>query len=304
MKTKKLRAAVLALAVTATTILFAGCGASTGSDTSQAATPTAENISGSITAAGSTALQPLADAASKKFTDKNPDATITVQGGGSGTGLSQIASGSIDIGDSDLAAEEKLSADQAKALVDHKVCVVAFGTIINSKVTGVDNLTKKQLQDIFTGKIKNWKDVGGNDLEIHVVNRPASSGTRATFKKYALDGMDEVQGVGLTEDSSGAVLKTVQTTDGSISYLASSYLWVSSNDVTGIKVLKLDGVEMKSDTVSSGKYPIWSYEHMYTKGEASGLTKAFIDYLMNDKDAKTIMKDKGYIAIADMKTSR
>lgn len=302
MKVKKLKVAVIAITVAITAGLLVGCGTKTASDNNGTVTPT-EKISGTITAAGSTALQPLADAASKKFQGKNADATVSVQGGGSGTGLSQIAAGSIDIGNSDLFAEEKLTADQAKTLVDHKVCVVGFGTVVNSKVK-IDNLTKKQLQDIFTGKIKNWKEVQGPDVAIQVVNRPASSGTRATFKKYALDGVDEVQGVALTEDSSAAVLKTVQSTDGAISYLASSYLWVSGSDLSGINTVKLDGVEMTKDTVKSGKYPIWAYEHMYTKGEPTGLTKAFLDYMMKDNDVKTIMNDKGYVSIADMKATR
>lgn len=302
MKVKKIRVAVIALTVALTAGLLVGCGTKAGSDNTTETAPT-EKISGTITAAGSSALQPLADSAAKKFQDKNPDATVTVQAGGSGVGLSQIAAGTIDIGDSDLAAEEKLTADQAKTLVDHKVCVVAFGTVVNNGVK-VDNLTKKQLQDIFTGKITNWKEVQGPDLKIQVVNRPASSGTRATFKKYALDGVDEVQGLALTEDSSAAVLKTVQSTPGSISYLASSYLWVSGSDLSGIKTVKLDGVEMTKDTVKDGKYPIWAYEHMYTKGEPSGLTKAFLDYMMKDNDVKTIMNNKGYVSIADMKTSR
>ncbi|HBM75368.1 MAG TPA: phosphate-binding protein, partial [Clostridiaceae bacterium] len=151
--------------------------------------------------------------------------------------------------------------------------------------------TKQQLVDIFTGKVTNWKDVGGDDMKIVVVNRPTSSGTRATFKKYALDGKEETVGKALTEDSSGTVLKAVADTEGAVSYLALSYI----ND-SSIKALKLDGVEPTAENITSGKYPIWSYEHMYTKGAAEGVAKAFIDYMMGD-EVEPLVEKLGYIPI-------
>jgi phosphate transport system substrate-binding protein len=255
-------------------------------------------VSGSITAAGSSALQPLVEQAADQFMQNDSNAKISVQAGGSGTGLAQIAQGSIDIGDSDLFASEKLTSAQAAGLVDHKVCVVGFATVVNPGVT-VDNLTKQQLQQIFTGKITNWKDVGGSDQQITVINRPTSSGTRATFKKYALDGMEEAQGLALTQDSSGAVAKAVSGTPGSISYLALSF--ASSNKT--VKMLKLDGVDPTNDNIISGQYPIWSYEHMYTKGDPQGLAKAFIGYMMSDQ-VKPLIQQLGYIDTSDMKVSR
>ena len=256
-----------------------------------------EQVSGSATAVGSTALQPLAEGASKLFMDKNKNAKVQVQGGGSGTGLTQVQSGGADIGNSDIYAEEKLTADQAKELVDHQVCVVGFATVVNPKIK-VDNLTKQQLVDIFTGKITNWKDVGGDDKKIVIVNRPASSGTRATFKKYGLGGADEAAGLALTEDASGTVRKAVADTDGAISYLALSYV-----DNT-VKALKLDGVDATADNIKSGKYPIWAYEHMYTKGEAKGVAKAFLDYITTDKDVQKLVVELGYIPTSEMKVKR
>jgi phosphate transport system substrate-binding protein len=229
---------------------------------------------------------------------QNTNAKINVQGGGSGQGLSLISQGSIDIGDSDLFASEKLSANQATGLVDHQVCVVGFDTVVNNDVT-VSNITKQQLQDIFTGKITNWKDVGGGNEKITIINRPLSSGTRATFKKYALDGLEEAQGIALTQDSSGAVAKTVSTTPGAISYLAMSYM----NNNTTLKALSLDGVAPNAAGIESGQYPIWSYEHMYTKGTTQGLAQAFIAYIMSDA-CKPLLSQLGYISITDMKVTR
>lgn len=289
MKKNSLKGIIAALAVIVITGAFVGCGS----------TPAPTNSkSGTITVAGSTALQPLADAASKNFKTAYPDANITVQGGGSGTGLTQVSSGAVEIGNSDIFAEEKLTADVAKTVVDHKVCVVSFAPVVNDKVT-IDNLTKDQLVSIFTGKVTNWKEIGGPDMKIVVINRPKSSGTRATFKKRALNNMDEVEGKALTEDSSGQVKKTIETTEGSIGYLASSYTNNEAN-LTGIKVLKFNGIAMTPATVADGTYPIASYEHMYTKAEATGLAKDFIDY-MTSADNKALISKLGYIPISDMK---
>jgi phosphate transport system substrate-binding protein len=284
---------------------LAGCGkkddtASKATDNSTK-TETTAKIEGSITATGSTALQPLAVEAAKLFSAKNPNATVNVQGGGSGTGLKDVSAGNANIGNSDVFAEEKLEAADAQKLVDHKVCVVGFAAVANGGVK-VDNLTKQQLKDIFTGKITNWKDVGGDDKNIVLISRPDSSGTKATFKKYALDGEKEATGEALQEDASGTVAKAVKETDGAISYLASSFLNNPKN-LEGLKALKFEGVEMTKENITTGKYAIWSYEHMYTKGEATGVTKAFLDFFNTD-EVKKSMETLGYYATTDMKITR
>lgn len=288
---------VLSLGLLITSLL--GCGSSnekTQSNDNNANTQSNESkLSGSILSLGSSALMPLAQEAAKNFMAKNPGTDVQVQGGGSGNGLTAVSNGTAQIGNSDIFAEEKSGID-AKALEDHKVCVVGFAAIVNPKVK-VDNLTKAQLIDVFTGKITNWKEVGGDDLKIVLVNRPASSGTRATFKKYALDGKEEASGQALTEDNNGTVLKTVADTEGAISYLAIPYL-----DTT-VKALKLDGVEATNANIMTGKYSVWSYEHMYTKGPATGLAKAFIDYILSS-DCKEIINKLKYIPMSEMKVTR
>ena len=253
------------------------------------------SMSGSIIALGSSAMQPLVEEAAQGFMAKNPKAQIQVQGGGSGTGLSQVSSGGADIGNSDVFAEEKLSADAAAQLVDHKICVVGMGAVANKGV-GVNNLTQQQLIDIFTGKITNWKDAGGKNVKIILVNRPSSSGTRATFKSFALKGAQEAEGI--EEDSSGTVRKIVSETEGAIGYLAFSYF----ND--SILALKLDGVAPTEENVTNGSFPVWAYEHSYTKGEAAGLTKAFLDYMMSSDVQDNLVPKLGYIPSTSMKIER
>ncbi|QYR23277.1 phosphate ABC transporter substrate-binding protein PstS family protein [Paenibacillus sp. sptzw28] len=259
-------------------------------------------LSGSLLAAGSTALQPLVDQVSKKFMadPKYSGITVQVQGGGSGTGLTQVSGGQADIGNSDIYAEEKFKdadADKAKELVDHQVAVVAMATVVNKDIT-VDNLTKQQLVDIFTGKVTNWKDVGGQDEKITIVNRPSSSGTRKTFEKYALGTKSEDLQGSIQEDSSGTVKKLVAETPGAIGYLAFSYIDDS------VKTLKYDGVEPKEENVVTGDYPVWAYEHMYTKGEPNEIAKAFLDYMVSVEVQNTDVVELGYIPVGKMQVKR
>lgn len=289
----------LGLLFFATGLLLAGCGSGGAStESSQASggssSGAASNENVEILAVGSTALQPLVEAAGESFSADNPNYTITVQGGGSGTGLSQVEAGAVTIGNSDVFADEKDGVDASK-LVDHKVAVVGMAPVVN-KDAGVTDLSQQDLIDIFTGKVKNWSELGGADQEISVINRASGSGTRATFEKWGLDGAETIQTQ--EQDSSGTVRKIVAETPGAISYLALSYVDDS------IQALSLDGVEATPENIADNKWPIWSYEHMYTNGEPDANVKAFLDYIMTDDVQQGIVIELGYLPITDMKVER
>jgi phosphate transport system substrate-binding protein len=259
-----------------------------------AAAPTVNCVTGSITAAGSTALQPLVDAAAKQYVKACSGSTITVNGGGSGTGLTQVAGGSIQIGDSDVTAGSKLSTPDANSLVDHIVARQGWIVVTNKDVTGVTNLTTQQNIDVWTGKVTNWKAVGGPDLPIVLIFRPSSSGTRSTFKKLVLGGATEATGgQTLTEDSNGAVTTAITKTDGAVSVIGFAYYNDPANK-TLLNGLQLDGVDATVANVSNASYKLAADGHMYTKGAASGLSAAFLDYMLGPDVQGTLIPSLSY----------
>ena len=251
--------------------------------TDETASVSAAPITGTLTAAGSSALLPLAQAAAESFMEENPDCVVTVNGGGSGEGLKQVADGAIDIGNSDVFAEEKLDKTAAAGLVDHEVCTITMAPVVNTAL-GVTDLTTEQLVGIFTGEVTNWSEVGGPDTDILLVTRPSSSGTRALFKNWALGGAEEASNEALETDDSGTLLQTVEQNEGSIGYVALSYL---INDST-VSPVSIDGVAPTLENTYSGSYKVWGYEHMYTNGDGTDAAQTFINYMMGDKFADSI----------------
>jgi phosphate transport system substrate-binding protein len=248
-------------------------------------------VSGSITASGSTALQPLVDAAGKAYVKACPAATIQVQGGGSGTGLTQVLQGAVQIGNSDVTAESKLQPADAATLVDHQVAVQGWVMVNNPDITGVTNLTTDQATKIWTGVTTNWKDVGGPDMKIVLILRPASSGTRATFKKIVLGGAAEASGQALTEDSNGAVTTSVEGTPGSTSVIGFAYY---QQNKSGLTALQLDGIDATVPNLSNGTYKLQAIGHMYSKGQPDGLAKAFLDYMLGPDVQGTLIPSLFY----------
>jgi phosphate transport system substrate-binding protein len=247
-------------------------------------------VQGSATASGSTALAPLVQAVAKDYQAKCSGASITVNLGGSKTGLSQVESGAVQIGNSDVFASKTQS-----DLVDHQVAVVIFALGINSKVTGVTNLTSDKIKSIYSGSINNWNQVGGPNLPIVVISRPASSGTRATFQQYILGGPETISGPSnLTTDSTGTVIQNIKSTDGAIGYVA-----LGPAKKASLNLVSIDGNAPTPELVKNNTYKFWNIEHMYTKGKPTDLAQALIDY-MASAQGKQEAASLNFVPLTDM----
>lgn len=309
---KQWRVALILMGVMAFGIFISACGSTdTGSSTSTpttaasgstpasgstgaaAGTPGAYNcVPGTLNVTGSTALQPLVTKVAADYQTKCSGANLTIAPGGSKKGLSDAEGGAAGIGNSDVFA-----ATTQADLVDHQVAVVVFALVVNPSAK-VTTLTTAQITSIYLGKTTNWSQVGGPNQPIVVVERPASSGTRATFKKYILNNQNEApaQAKSLTVDSTGTVLQTVEQTAGSIGYVTTGAAATEGSKVT---VLSIDGNAPTAALAESNTYKFWNIEHMYTKGPATGLAQALIDYMGSDS-AKQIATTLKFVSISDM----
>jgi phosphate transport system substrate-binding protein len=254
---------------------------------------------GTVQISGSSALQPLVNAAKEKFEAMHKGVSIDVSAGGSKKGLADVASGAVLIGDSDIFAPEDLKSQ----LVDHRVAVVGYAAMankgdFNAKVSAVG---MPEMAKVFSGDLKSWKDVGGTATPIVVINRSPNSGTRAVFGSIVLGGDKFVESQ--TEDNSGALVLKLKQTKGAISYLALSF---ADPDLLLFGIKSDAGVVSPTpESITAGTYPIWSYEHMYTKGEPTGVAKQFLEYMLSPEFQEQVLPTvKGFIPASKMKVSR
>ena len=253
-----------------------------------------------VTVMGSTALGPIVKKAADDFMKANPGVQIAVSGGGSMTGLNQVTSGGCHIGISDVFA----TPEQEKAGVKNYNLVVQPFTLIAHPGVGVKSLTAQQAEQVFTGKITNWKEVGGKDQKIVRVIRPESSGTRAVQKKEILHDNEFSKDV-LIQDSTGAVVSAVATTTGAVSFVELEHLEKNKTRVTGIAY---NGVECSNEAVKSGKYPIFSFGHAYTNPaklsdpKVKQAVESFLAYIQSQAFQMNVVLKAGYLPVDYVKT--
>jgi phosphate transport system substrate-binding protein len=252
-----------------------------------------------VTVMGSTALGPIVKKAAEDYMKAHPGVQIAVSGGGSMTGLNQVTSGGCNIGISDVYA----TPEQDKAGVKNYNIVVQPFTLIAHPGVGVNSLTSQQAEQVFTGKINNWKEVGGKDQKIVRVIRPESSGTRAVQKKVILHDQDFSKNV-LIQDSTGAVVTSVATTPGAVSFVELEHLERNKTRIAGIAY---NGVTCSNDSVKSGKYPVFSYGHAYTNPAKLGDPKvkqaveSFLAYILSHEFQQNVIK-AGYLPVDYVKS--
>ncbi|MFF2480764.1 phosphate ABC transporter substrate-binding protein [Paenibacillus sp. NPDC058071] len=257
----------------------------------------ASKLSGKVVINGSSALLPLTLQAANEFKKLHPKVKISASAAGSITGPQAVRKGIADIGAVDWDATKDVPGfKKFDGQVAHKVAVIPFATVVNKNVS-VTNLTTKQLQDIFSGKVTNWKDVGGKDADIIVVNRTFGSGTRVNFQDKALGGVDFMtKGNNYKEVKTSGDMKTaIETTPNAIGYMDLAYV---TDKMTALSV---NDVAPTEANVINGKYKVWGYGYYMTKGEPKGATKEFIEYVQSAKFQNGSLKKLKFIPISAMK---
>jgi phosphate transport system substrate-binding protein len=240
---------------------------------------------------GSTTVLPIAQRAAEEFMDQNRNADISVRGGGSGVGITSLIEGTCHIANSsrpikDVELEKAISKKRDPKA--HVIAMDGIAVIVNS-VNPVNALTKKQLKDIYTGKISSWSMLGGSAQPIVVVSRDSASGTFEAFAELALD-KQKVRRDALMEASNQAVASVVSKTPGAIGYVGLAYIG------SGVKALTLDGVSPSKSTVVSKQYALSRPLFMYTNGKPKGLVKDFIDFVLGPQGQK-LADEEGYVSL-------
>ncbi|BBW98002.1 phosphate ABC transporter substrate-binding protein [Geobacillus icigianus] len=253
----------------------------------------AAEVSGKIVVAGSTALLPLTQQAAKEFKKHHPKVKIVVSGSSSIAGPQSVAKGVATIGACDWDATRAVGGFPAyKGLKAYKIAKIPFAVIVN-KNNAVNNLSVQQIQDIYEGKITNWKQVGGKDEEIVVINRAKGSGTRVNFEDKIMDGHAiKTSGDNYKEvQKSGDMINAVSSNPNAIGFVDLAYV------KGGIKAVSINGVKATTANAASGKYVFYGYGYLLTKGEAKGADKAFINYILSKKFQHGSLKKLKFIPV-------
>jgi phosphate transport system substrate-binding protein len=247
-----------------------------------------KELSGTITEAGSTTVQPLAELLADEYMAKHSGVQVTIGGGGTSVGITSVNNGTVDIG----AASRELKSDEPQ-LVKHLLAKDGIAIVVKPG-NQVSGLTKAQVRDIFGGVIKNWKDVGGPDHAINVVVRESGSGTRTAFEEMVMAKPEPavaIASTALEQNSNGGVKQVVGGDSYAIGFISFGYI-----DST-VKALSIDGVEATVENAKSGTYPIVRPLYFLTKVAPTGLVEEFIDFCLSD-EGQAIVADEGYVSIS------
>ncbi len=231
-----------------------------------------------VIVAGSTTVLPIAEAAAGMFNRSSSHAHVLVQGGGSSAGIEAAVTGTADVGMSsrDLKPEER-----SLGLTDIPIAVDAIAIIVNPS-NPVEKLTKEQVRKIYAGEITNWKEVGGLDKKIVLVNRDEASGTREAFAKMIMGDVPFFKGA-VVQPGSGQVRSIVAMTPGAVGYMSLGYV------TKDVKTIALDGVRPTVQSIASKKYGLMRTLHFLVKGKPTGATKEFVDFMLGERVQRDIV---------------
>jgi phosphate transport system substrate-binding protein len=257
----------------------------------------------SIQIKGSDTMVNLGQAWAEKYMENNSENFVAVTGGGSGTGLSSLISGSCDIAMSSRNIKDKeIALAKQKGINPFEIKVALDGlAVVVNPANPVSNLTIDQLAGIFTGRISNWKEVGGKDQKIVILSREVNSGTHVYFKEHVLRKMDvnskeEFAPGALMLSSSQAIADEVAGNSGAIGYYGMGYICDKQKAIDVAKDDKSEYVNPSIANVISGKYPISRPLFFYTNSEPQGLVKKFVDYTLS-KEGQEIVIETDFVPV-------
>ncbi|MDD5156215.1 MAG: phosphate ABC transporter substrate-binding protein [Candidatus Omnitrophica bacterium] len=245
---------------------------------------------------GSDTMVNLGQAWAEKYMEINPQEFVAVTGGGSGTGISSLISGTCDIAETSRSMKKeeiKLAEDRGVEPLEHTVALDGIAVVVNPR-NPVDKLTLEELRGIFMGAIKNWKEVGGEDKKIVILSREVNSGTHVFFKEHVLrrgneKGPEEFAPNALLMPSSQAIADEVAQNSNSIGYYGMGYISPKQKPIAVAKDEKSGYVSPDIQNVISGKYPISRPLFLYTNGQAQGLVRNFLDFVLSKEGQEIVL---------------
>jgi len=282
---KKIFPIVLISLLVAAAVFGAGCTSSTNNSSSSSSSST-------VSLAGSTTVQPDAQALAAAYMANNSGVTVNVAGGGTAAGITAAGTGTAQIG---MASANVTASELAQYpnLQSIPICVDGIAIIVNPQNTAVTGLTMNQLMNIYTGNYSNWSQVGGSNAKIDVVNREQGSGTRSGIQSIVLKNGNFSTG-GITQSSEGAVKSYVAGDANAIGYIG-----VSGGIDSSIKALSINGVAPTYGNIANGTYVIQRYLLFVTNGPATGLAQSFINYTLSPA-GQAILKSQGEVSLNDV----
>ncbi len=258
---------------------------------------TATSTEAGIKIKGSETVLPISEKAAQVFTKTNPSNTVSVTGGGSGVGITALLNGTTDIAQASrkIKISEQQKVEQAGKKVEEVAIAYDALAIIVHPDNKVDKITKEQLEGIYTGKIKNWKELGGADMEIIPYSRETSSGTYEFFKEIIMENKNFLSGI-MSMPANGAIIQSVSQTKASIAYVGLAYL---NSNVKALSVSFDNGTQFATPTKENAKnksYPIVRPLFYYYTTTSAQMVKPYIDFILSPEGQK-VVEEVGYISI-------
>lgn len=263
-------------------LLLSGCSTATLAPT---VTPTVSKLSGKLLFAGSTTLQPLADLIGQAFTQHHPAVRLEIAAGGSAVGIQAVHDGTADIG----MASRELTAAELKDIKAYPVALDVLAIVINPS-NSIENLTVAQLKDIYNGKISNWKEIGGADLAIKVINRDKNSGTRGAFDELVLDKKEPAATNAASAVTAGDVVALLKKELGAIGYVGFGNL----DETT--KLIKINGVLPTNQTLKDKTYTLFRPLLLLVGPLSQPLSNSYINFALS-AEGQAIVEKNGWISI-------